>query len=180
MGCLNSLKQWCHTFKQVVMRRHILIISKQCGRLRRRKQWNHPTTCPQPVQISPRQWASFLCRSSKAVSQPWPLLHGWHTWRKRALKGGMHWQWRSRWYQSVTEEFIVCLARAVKDTHQEEKHCYHCSSPDHFICDCPLVAGSRTDSHLNQKEGMAPKKGAQAPQGKVAILKVPQDRTPKA
>ena len=35
--------------------------------------------------------------------------------------------------KGVTEEFIVCLARAVKDTQQEEKHCYHCSSPEHFI-----------------------------------------------
>ena len=35
--------------------------------------------------------------------------------------------------KGVTEEFIVCLARAVKDAQQEEKHCYHCSSPDHFI-----------------------------------------------
>ena len=28
----------------------------------------------------------------------------------------------------VTEEFIVHLARAVKDAQQDEKHCYHCSS----------------------------------------------------
>ena len=35
--------------------------------------------------------------------------------------------------EGVTDEFIVCLARVVKDTQQEEKHCYHCSSPDHFI-----------------------------------------------
>ena len=53
------------------------------------------------------------------------------------------------------------------------------SSPDHFIHDCLLVAVSRTDSHLNWKEKTVPKKGAQAPQGKVTMLKVPQDRTPK-
>ena len=35
--------------------------------------------------------------------------------------------------EGVTEEFIVHLARAVKDAQQEEKCCYHCSSPDHFI-----------------------------------------------
>ena len=34
--------------------------------------------------------------------------------------------------EGVTEEFIVCLARAVKDAQQEVK-CYHCSSLDHFI-----------------------------------------------
>ena len=35
--------------------------------------------------------------------------------------------------KGVTKEFIVCLARPVKDAQQEEKHCYHCSSPEHFI-----------------------------------------------
>ena len=40
----------------------------------------------------------------------------------------------------VTEEFMVCLAWAMKDTQVEEKHCYHCSSPKHFICDCLLVS----------------------------------------
>ena len=33
----------------------------------------------------PQWWASFLCRSSKAVSQLWPPLHRWCTWRKRAI-----------------------------------------------------------------------------------------------
>ena len=39
----------------------------------------------------------------------------------------------------VMEEFMVHLARVVKDTQMEEKHCYHCSSLEHFIHDCPLV-----------------------------------------
>ena len=47
--------------------------------------------------------------------------------------------------EGVTEEFLVYLARAVKDAQQEEKHCYHCSSQEHFIRDCPLVKASRTD-----------------------------------
>ena len=34
--------------------------------------------------------------------------------------------------EGVTEEFMVCLARAVKDTQMEEKCCYHCSSPEHI------------------------------------------------
>ena len=81
--------------------------------------------------------------------------------------------------EGITEEFIVCLARAVKDPQQEEKHCYHCSSLQHFIQECPLVKASRMDSHLNWKEGMAPKKGAWAPQGKVTTPKAPQDGMPK-
>ena len=82
--------------------------------------------------------------------------------------------------KGVTEEFIVCLARAVKDVQQEEKHCYHCSSREHFIHNCPLVKASRTDPLLNWKEGMAPKEGAQTPQGKVTMPKASQDGMPKA
>ena len=51
--------------------------------------------------------------------------------------------------KGVTEEFIVCLARAVMEAQQDEKHCYHCSSPEHFICECLLVKASRTATHLN-------------------------------
>ena len=51
--------------------------------------------------------------------------------------------------KGITKEFIVCLARAVKDVQQEEKCCYQCSRLDHFIQDCPLVAASRTDLHSN-------------------------------
>ena len=39
--------------------------------------------------------------------------------------------------KGVTEEFMVRLARAVKDAQMDEKHCYHCSSPEHFIRNCP-------------------------------------------
>ena len=80
----------------------------------------------------------------------------------------------------VTEEFMVHLARAVKDTQMEEKHCYHCSSLEHFICKCPLVRASGAKMHLNCKEGMAPKKGAQAPQTKATTPKTPQEEAPKA
>ena len=45
--------------------------------------------------------------------------------------------------EGVTEELIVCLARAVKDAQEEEKCCYHCSSLEHFIHNCPLVKVSR-------------------------------------
>ena len=62
----------------------------------------------------------------------------------------------------VMEEFMVCLMRAMKDAQVEEKCCYHCSSLKHFICNCPFVKASRMNVHLNHKEGMALKKGAQA------------------
>ena len=49
----------------------------------------------------------------------------------------------------VTEEFIVHLARTVKEAQQDEKHCYHCSSMEHFICECLLVKASWSATHLN-------------------------------
>ena len=39
--------------------------------------------------------------------------------------------------KSVTEEFILCLARAVKEAQKDEKYCYYCSSTDHFVHECP-------------------------------------------
>ena len=62
--------------------------------------------------------------------------------------------------EGVTEEFMVCLARAVKNAQTDEKCCYHCSSLEHFICNCPLVKTTREKKQLNSKEGTASTKGA--------------------
>ena len=80
--------------------------------------------------------------------------------------------------EGITKEFIVCLARAVKLLNRQ-RHAVMTGSPDHFICDCPLLAGAWADPPLNWREGMAPRKEAQAPQGKVTMLKVSQDGTPQ-
>ena len=61
--------------------------------------------------------------------------------------------------KGVTEEFMVCLARAVKDAQADEKCCYHCSSLEHFICNCLLVKTSRGKRQLNGKEGTTSMKG---------------------
>ena len=45
--------------------------------------------------------------------------------------------------KGVMEEFMVQLVRAVKDAQADEKCCYHCSSPEHFIHNCPLMKTSR-------------------------------------
>ena len=82
--------------------------------------------------------------------------------------------------EGITEKFIVCLARAVKDAQQKEKCCYHCSSLEHFIRDCLLVKASRMNLHWNWKEGMVPQKGVWTPQGMVATPKTAQDGMPKA
>ena len=62
--------------------------------------------------------------------------------------------------KGVTEEFMVCLVRAVKDAQTEKKCCYHRGSPDHFICNCLLMKSLRENTQLNCKEGMVSKKGA--------------------
>ena len=80
----------------------------------------------------------------------------------------------------VTEEFMVHLAWAMKDAKVEEKCCYHCSSPKHFIYNCPLVRASKENMQLNCKEGMASRKGAQTPQMKMTMLKSPEKEVPKA
>ena len=63
--------------------------------------------------------------------------------------------------KEVTEEFMVYLAQAVKDVQVEKKHCYHCSSPEHFIHNFPLVRTSRENMQLNCKEGTTLRKGDQ-------------------
>ena len=80
----------------------------------------------------------------------------------------------------ITEEFMVHLVRAMKDAQNEEKHCYHCSSLDPFIHDYPLVKALRTNSNLNCREGMAPKKEAWAPPIKVTTPMTPLKGMPKA
>ena len=65
--------------------------------------------------------------------------------------------------EGVTNEFMVWLARAVKDTQADEKHCYHCSSHEHFIHNCPLMKAARDKKQLNGKEGKAMVKGTWTP-----------------
>ena len=76
--------------------------------------------------------------------------------------------------KGVTEEFMVQLARAVKDAQTDEKHCYHCSSPEHFICNCLFMKTTRGKKHLNWKEGMVMMKGAQTPPNMTSTRKSPQ------
>ena len=82
--------------------------------------------------------------------------------------------------KGVTKEFMVCLAKAVKDSQVEEKHCYHCSSPEYFIHNYLLIKTLREHAQLNGKEGMASKKGAQTPLATVSTPKNLQMEVPKA
>ena len=55
--------------------------------------------------------------------------------------------------KGVTDEFMVQLARVVKDAQMDEKCCYHCSSLEHFIHNCPLMKTARDKKQINGKEG---------------------------
>ena len=76
--------------------------------------------------------------------------------------------------EGVTEEFMVRLVRVVKDAQVDEKHCYHCSSPEHFIRNCLLMKATRDKRQLNGKEGMETVKGAQTPPKSANVAKSPQ------
>ena len=82
--------------------------------------------------------------------------------------------------EGVTKEFMVHLARVLKDAQADEKCCYHCSSPEHFIYNCPLVKTSRNKKQLNGKEGMESMKGAQTPPTMTSTTNSPQTEAPEA
>ena len=79
----------------------------------------------------------------------------------------------------VTEEFMMHLTWAVKDAQVEEKHCYNCSSPKHFIHDCPLVRTLR-ENVVKLQGGEALRKGAQTPEMKMTMPKNTQMEVPNA
>ena len=132
------------------MRKHILIISEQHGRLRRRKQWSHPIARPAASTNKPKVMNFFPLQKLKG-SHPTktPAVQVAHLEEESANKEEGIESKDPNGTEGITKECIVCLARTVKDAQQEEKHCYQCSNPDHFIRDCPLVVVSRSDLHLN-------------------------------
>ena len=82
--------------------------------------------------------------------------------------------------KGVTEEFMVHLAQVVKNAQADEKCCYHCSSPEHFIHNCLLVKTSRDKKQLNEKEEMAIMKGVHTPLTTTSAMNIPQTEPAKA
>ena len=82
--------------------------------------------------------------------------------------------------KGVMEEFMVQLARVVKDAQKDEKCCYHCNSPDHFIRNCLLMKTIRDKKQLNGKEGTASMKGAWTPPKTMSTRKGPQQEAQEA
>ena len=62
----------------------------------------------------------------------------------------------------------------------DERHCYHCSSPEHFIHNCPLMKTARDKKQLNRKEGMVMAKGAWTPPKAMNAIKSPQKEAQEA
>ena len=142
------------------MRRHILIIFKQ-----HEKEEAMEPSCNQLTGSTNKPWVTSLfplwmlkCSQPAMAPSAWvaDLEKENALTRRNALTVKI-----LDGTEGVTEEFIVCLARAVKDAQQEDKCCYHCNSLDQlYLILSHWLGASRTDLHLNQKEGMAPKKGA--------------------
>ena len=78
----------------------------------------------------------------------------------------------------VTEEFMVHLVRAMKDAQVEEKHCYHCSSLEHFIHDCPLVK-HQEQIHIKLQGGDGTKEGSLGPSDKSDYAQSPPGGGPQ-
>ena len=133
---------------------------------------------------APNPWAtSFFPLQKLKCNQPAPkapIMHLVHLEEEGTRRDKDEGSDDPNRIEGVTEEFMVHLARAVKDIQTEEKHCYHCSSPDHFICNCSLVKTLRENMQLNCKEVMALRKRAWTPQMKMTMPKNPQEEISKA
>ena len=79
----------------------------------------------------------------------------------------------------VTEEFMVHLAWTVKDAQVEEKHCYHCSSPKHFIPDCLPHESLQREYAVKLQGGDSIKEGSPGPSDENDNTKEPQEEVPK-
>ena len=123
----------------------------------------------------PRATSFFPLRKLKGnqPTQKTPAVHLAHLEKEDAGGNEDQESENLRGIEGVTEEFMVCLARAVKDAQVDEKCCYHCSSLEHFIYNCPLSRTSREKKQLNGKGRMA-KKGAKTPPATANASKSPQ------
>ena len=114
---------------------------------------------------------SSPCRNSRAASPPSKHQQCiWHIWRKKTL--GETRMKRVMIQVELKPEFMVGLARAVKDARVEEKCGNHCSSLEHFIHNCLLIKTLRENAQLNGKDGMALKKGTWTP---LAMVNTPKN-----
>ena len=125
-------------------------------------------SCNQPVASTNKPWVTrFFPLWKFKASQPamTPCTQVAHLEKESINKEECNNSEDPDGIKGITKEFIVYLARAVKDGQQEKKHCYHCSSPDHFMCNCPLVVASRILT-FKPKRGDGTKEGSLGPSNK--------------
>ena len=132
----------------------------------------------QTTNNPPKLWAtSFFSLQKLKGNQPAlkaPALHLAHLEEEDARSNKDEESDDPSGIEGVTKECMVHLARAVKDAQMEEKCCYHCSSLEYFINNCPLIKTLRENTQLNGKEGMALKNGVWTPLTSTNALKNPQ------
>ena len=117
----------------------------------------------------PRATSFFPLRTLKGnqPTQMMPIVHLAHLEEEDASGNEDQESDDLRGIERVTEEFMVCLPRAVKDAQVDEKCCYHCSSPKHFFHNCLLKT-------LREKKQLNGKKGSPDPSGNSECIKEPQ------
>ena len=117
---------------------------------------------------NPRQLVSSPCKTSKGPRQQ--LKHPlctWHTWEEESAEEDKGVERKDPdGIDRVTEKFMVCLVRAMKDAQQEEKCCYHFSSLDHFIHDCPLIKAYKNKFPFKPQGWDGTKEGSPDPSDK--------------
>ena len=149
-GLPKQLKAMVAYLKASMHDKLILITFELQGRWRRKNLWSYPGIhgTKQWIMLLNQITTSFFPLQMLKGNQPtpkMPTMHLAHLEEESAKrdKGGESEDQDS--INGVTEEFIVHLTRAVKDAQVKEKCCYHCSSLEHFICNCPLVRASRNN-----------------------------------
>ena len=141
-----------------------------------------PRTTATDGTSKPRATSFFLLRKLKG-NQPFtkkPTMHLTQLEEEDANNGEDQESDDLDGINGVTKEFMVRLARAVKDAKADEKRCYHCSSVEHFIRNCQLMKATRDKKQLNGKEGMVMVKGAWTPLKPTNATKSPQQEAQKA
>ena len=177
---LNDWRQRWPTSRWDLRWEHIQITLGPPGRLKRRI-WLSCLKAPGPkqqtVHPNPGPLASFPWGNWRVVSHSLRNLpYAWHNWKKKTpMMVRIQKATTLMEFMGVTEEFMVQLARAVKDAQMDERHCYHCSSPEHFIRNCPLMRTARDKKQLNGKEGMVMAKGAWTPPKAMNAVKSPRE-----
>ena len=63
----------------------------------------------------------------------------------------------------VTKEFMIRLVRVVKDAQADEKCCYHCSSPEHFIRNLSADEGGQGQETVKWEGGDSDGEGSLDP-----------------